>query len=151
MPKINSSSVKNCESSRLRLAQKFSIVTRAVVFRLRVGADVLCWCVFAPIASPLVFINRVVLTPQNGWMRSGCAMDAQRMRSGCAAGAQRARSVTTAVVEAEKDRCANDAAPKSPQDSADAPPPPLARNLCEIGVKSRKSPQFFPSSLPCRN
>ena len=31
MPKINSSSVKICESSRPRLAQKFSIVTRAVV------------------------------------------------------------------------------------------------------------------------
>ena len=30
MPKINSSSVKICESSRPRLAQKFSIVTRAV-------------------------------------------------------------------------------------------------------------------------
>ena len=29
MPKINSSSVKNCESSRQRLAQKFSFVTRA--------------------------------------------------------------------------------------------------------------------------
>jgi hypothetical protein len=31
MPKINSSYVKICESSRSRLAQKFSIVTRAVV------------------------------------------------------------------------------------------------------------------------
>jgi hypothetical protein len=31
MPKMNSSSVKNCESSCPRLAQKFSIVTRAVV------------------------------------------------------------------------------------------------------------------------
>ena len=39
------------------------------------------------------------------------------MRSGCAADAQRARSVTTAVVEAKKDRCAYDAAPKFPQDS----------------------------------
>jgi hypothetical protein len=41
------------------------------------------------------------------------------MRSGCAADAQRARSVMTAVVEAKKDRCAYDAAPKSPEDSAD--------------------------------
>jgi hypothetical protein len=73
------------------------------------------------------------------------------MRSGCAADAQRARSVTTAVVEAKKDRCAYDATPKSPEDSADAPPPPLARILREIGVKSRKSPQFCPSSLHCRN
>jgi hypothetical protein len=31
------------------------------------------------------------------------------------------------VVEAKKDRCANDGAPKSPEDSADAPPPPPAR------------------------
>ena len=31
MQKMNSSSVKSCESSRPRLAQKFSIVTRAVV------------------------------------------------------------------------------------------------------------------------
>ena len=31
MPKINSSSVKICESSQKVLAQKFSIVTRAVV------------------------------------------------------------------------------------------------------------------------
>ena len=36
--------------------------------------------------------------------------------------AQRERSVTTAVVEAKKDRCANDGALKSPEDSADAPP-----------------------------
>ena len=28
---------------------------------------------------------RVVLTPRNGWMRSGCAVDAQRMHSGRAA------------------------------------------------------------------
>ena len=42
------------------------------------------------------------------------------MRSGCAADGQRAG----AVVEAKKDRCANDAAPKSPQNPADAPPPP---------------------------
>ena len=34
MPKINSSSVKICESSRPRLAQKFSIVTRAVVIEI---------------------------------------------------------------------------------------------------------------------
>jgi hypothetical protein len=73
------------------------------------------------------------------------------MRSGCTADAQWARSVTTAVVEAKKDRCANDAAPKLPEDSADAPPPPPARILREIGAKSRKSPQFCPSSLPCRN
>ena len=40
------------------------------------------------------------------------------MRSGCTAGAQRYDS----VVEPKKDRYANDAAPKSPEDSADAPP-----------------------------
>ena len=61
-------------------------------------------------------VIRVVLTPRNGWMRSGSAVDAQRERS-----------VTTAVVEAKKDRCANDGAPKSPKDSADAPPPQPAR------------------------
>jgi hypothetical protein len=33
MPKVNSSYVKICESSHPRLAQKFSIVTRAVVVR----------------------------------------------------------------------------------------------------------------------
>ena len=49
------------------------------------------------------------------------------MCSGWAADAQRARSVTTAVVEAKKDRCANDAPPKLLEDSADAPPPPPAR------------------------
>ena len=38
MPKINSSSVKICESSRPRLAQKFSIVTRTVVVRWRLDA-----------------------------------------------------------------------------------------------------------------
>ena len=27
-------------------------------------------------------IIRVVLTPRNGWMRTGCAVDAQRMHSG---------------------------------------------------------------------
>jgi hypothetical protein len=48
------------------------------------------------------------------------------MGSGCAADAQRVRSITTAVVETKKDRCANDAASKSPEDSADAPPPPPA-------------------------
>jgi hypothetical protein len=60
---------------------------------------------------------RVVLTPRKWW---------QRMRSGCAADAQRSwmRSVTTPVVEAKKDRCANDGAPKLPQNPADAPPPP---------------------------
>jgi hypothetical protein len=62
---------------------------------------------------PPILLIRVVLIPRNGWMRSGCAADAQR-----------ASSVTTAMVEAKKDRCANDAAPKSPEDSADAPPPP---------------------------
>ena len=72
------------------------------------------------------------------------------MRSGCAADAQRTRSVTTAVVEAKKVRCANDAAPKSPQDSADALSTSPQEFLREIGVKSRKSPQFRPSSLPCR-
>ena len=71
-------------------------------------------------------------------LRARCAADAQRMRSACAAHAQRARSVTTAVVEAKKDRCANDGAPKSPEDSADAPP------LREIGAKSRKSVSFVP-------
>jgi hypothetical protein len=65
--------------------------------------------------------NRVVLTPRNGWMRSGCAADAQQ-----------ARSVTTAVVEAKKDRCAYDAAPKSPEGSADAPPPPLIEEIAPI-------------------
>jgi hypothetical protein len=39
MPKINSSSVKICESSRPRLAQKFSIVTRIVVHMLRVRVE----------------------------------------------------------------------------------------------------------------
>ena len=58
----------------------------------------------------------------------GCAVDAQWMRSGCAADAQRARSVTTAVVEAKKNRCAYDAAPKFPQDSADAPPTSTCEN-----------------------
>ena len=47
-------------------------------------------------------------------------------------GAQRARSVTTAVVEAKKDRCAYDAAPKSPEGSADAPPPPLIEEIAPI-------------------
>jgi hypothetical protein len=42
-------------------------------------------------------------------MRSGCAVDA------------RARSVTTAVVEAKKDRCAYDAAPKSLKDKKKFP------------------------------
>jgi hypothetical protein len=34
---------------------------------------------------------------------------------GCAVDAQQARSVTTALVEAKKDRCANDAAQKRPK------------------------------------
>ena len=46
----------------------------------------------------------MVLTPRNGWMRSG----------------------VDAVVEAKKE-VANDAAPKSPEDSADTLPPPPAR------------------------
>ena len=65
-------------------------------------------------------------------------MDAQWKGSGSAVEAQWKRSVTTAVVEAKKDRCANDGAPKSPEDSADAPP------LREIGAKSRKSVSFVP-------
>jgi hypothetical protein len=77
-------------------------------------------------------------------MRSGSAVE-------CAADAQQERSVKTAVVEAKKDRCANDGAPKSPEDSADAPPPHLQEFLREIGAKLRKSPQFHPSSLPFRN
>ena len=76
-------------------------------------------------------VIRVVLTPRNGWMGSGCAADAQR-----------ARSITTAMVEEIKDRYANDAVSKSPQNPADAPPPPPARILLEIGAKSSKSPQF---------
>jgi hypothetical protein len=56
------------------------------------------------------------------------------MRSGCAADAHRARSVMTAVVEAIKDRCANDAPPKSPEDSTNAPPPHLREFLPEIGT-----------------
>jgi hypothetical protein len=50
-------------------------------------------------------------------------VEAQWMRSGCTVGVKR----YTAVVEAKKDRCANDGAPKLPEDSADAPPPPPAR------------------------
>ena len=35
------------------------------------------------------YYNRVVLAPRNGWMRSGSAVDAQRMHSGCTTGVQR--------------------------------------------------------------
>ena len=54
------------------------------------------------------------------------------MCNGCAADAQRPRSITTDVVEANKDRCANDAAPNLPQNPTDAPPPPPARILRKI-------------------
>ena len=47
MPKINSSSVKICESSRPRLAQKFSIVTRAVVtLPIRQGVNCTGDCIY---------------------------------------------------------------------------------------------------------
>jgi hypothetical protein len=39
--------------------------------------------------TPASRFNRVVLTPRNGWKRSGSAVEAQWMRSGCTAGAQR--------------------------------------------------------------
>jgi hypothetical protein len=72
----------------------------------------------------------------------GCAVDAQWMRSGCTAG----RSVTTAVVEAKKDRCAYDAAPKFPQDSADAPRHHLhLREFCLKLERNRGNrPNFAP-------
>jgi hypothetical protein len=54
------------------------------------------------------------INQQRANQRKSIWLDAQWMRSGCAADAQRARSVMTAVVEA-----AYDAAPKSPEDSAD--------------------------------
>jgi hypothetical protein len=37
-----------------------------------------------PNFAPVAFL-RVVLFPRNGWMRSGCAVDGQRMHSGRAA------------------------------------------------------------------
>jgi len=84
-------------------------------------------------------------------MRSGCAVDAQWMRSGCAADAQRLRSVTTAVVEAKKKGVPMTPPQNCPTILLTPHHLRLQEFLREIGAKSRKSPQFRPSSLPCRN
>ena len=76
------------------------------------------------------------------------------MRSGCAADAQQARSVTTAVVEAKKDKCANDAPPKSPEDSV-RPTTSTCENFC-VKLGQNQGQEFLSvrkliASLGCFN
>ena len=52
MQKMNSSSVKSCESSRPRLAQKFSIVTRAVVTPITGRGDFFHYFLPRPESNP---------------------------------------------------------------------------------------------------
>ena len=95
-------------------------------------------------ARTLLGYNRVVLTPRNGWMRSGCAVDAQRMHSGRAAlRLLWLKQKKTGVPMTPPQNCLKILL--TPHHL------PLREFLPEIGAKSRKSPQFRPSSLPCSN
>jgi hypothetical protein len=73
------------------------------------------------------------------------------MRSGCAADAQRARSVTTAVVEAKKAGVPMTPPQNRPKILLTPHHLHLREFLREIGAKSRKLPQFHPSSFLRRN
>jgi hypothetical protein len=92
----------------------------------------------------LLLVIRVVLTPRNDWMRSGSAVDAHRMHSGSEA----LRLLWLKQKKTGVPMTAPQNRPKILRTPHHLHPREFLR---EIGAKLRKSPQFCPSSLPCRN